>query len=268
MANGALAITLEDAKDQPIFASGPGETPLWQSIRLKALFPRSIGIEAFDKLNYRFNGTAFSVVDIPNQDWVRVWMEDYKPVRAGDRLWVCPSWCNTPDPSAVSVTIDPGLAFGSGTHPTTKMCLKALDQLISPGMRVVDYGCGSGILGISALKLGAAQLLAIDNDSQAITATLNNAKANNIDFNKIACELPNNIRRRQWLGSADLVVANILAEPLIELAEVLKELMDEQAQLLLAGSLSHQMAGLQVAYEPLTLVIMDQLDDWVLLSSD
>jgi ribosomal protein L11 methyltransferase len=187
----------------------------------------------------------------------------------GERLWICPSWTPPPDPDAINILLDPGLAFGTGTHPTTAMCLRSMDADLGSGARVVDYGCGSGILGIAAVRLGATAALGVDNDPQAITASLNNAARNHVPREAFSVVLPEDELVSSWRGGATWVVANILAGPLVVLAPVLTSLMTPGGRLLLAGLLADQAEEVIKAYAPtIDLVIADQQEGWVLLSGN
>ena len=267
-AEGALAVTLEDNADEPLLEPGPGETPLWQQVKVVALFeagrdlapllaavPQELIVACDDAARH-----------VPDQDWVRAWEDQFHPMAMGDRLWVCPSWCEPPDPTAVNLRLDPGLAFGSGTHPTTAMCLKALDRLSQAGQTVIDYGCGTGILAIAALLLGAERALGVDNDPQAITASGNNAEANGIDPARFVLSLPGTPEVTAWQSSADVLVANILAGPLASLAPDIKALLKPGGTLLMAGLLEPQAEALIEVYAPeCQLRVADQIEEWVLL---
>ncbi|EED36695.1 ribosomal protein L11 methyltransferase [Luminiphilus syltensis NOR5-1B] len=265
---GAAAVTLRDNADQPLLEPGPGETPIWDNVCVIALFPS--GTPVADVLagvpRELVNRIDTTVTEVEDQDWERAWMDSFHPMKMGDRLWICPSWTAPPEPEAVNILLDPGLAFGTGTHPTTAMCLGALDKIIQPGMRVVDYGCGTGILAIAALKLGATRALGVDNDPQALTASHQNAERNHVDPDRFAIVAPNDAAIDQWRGQSDLVVANILAGPLAELAPLLCDLLKPGGRLLLAGLLDHQMTALIDHYQPwLTLASENDLEEWVLL---
>ena len=207
------------------------------------------------------------VVPVADREWTRVWEDQFQPMQMGRRLWICPSWTPPPDPNAINLLLDPGLAFGTGTHPTTAMCLKALDAAQFENARVVDYGCGSGILGIAAALLGAQRVLGIDNDPQAISASLDNAARNQVSEAQFSASLPDPAALEPWHNSADWVVANILAGPLIELAPALTALLTANGRLLLAGLLEEQAEQIITAYAPeVTLAIADQQEEWVLLA--
>ena len=270
-ARGALSVTLEDEADQPLLEPGPGETPLWDAVRLTALFAGHEDLtpllgEVPPELYTQAPSVAVPVAD---REWTRVWEDQFHPLQMGERLWICPSWTPPRDPDAVNILLDPGLAFGTGTHPTTAMCLRALDADLPPGKRVVDYGCGSGILGIAAVRLGAAAVLGVDNDPQAITASRDNARRNEVPDTTFPVVLSQDNLVATWQASANWVVANILAGPLVTLAPVLTSLMVPGGRLLLAGLLADQAEAVIEAYAPkVALSIADQQEEWVLLAGD
>jgi len=266
LAAGALSVTLEDRADEPLLEPGVGETPLWQAIRLTGLFPADADMEAVVAcLPEPWRIGARSEI-LEDKDWTREWMQHYQPMRFGNRLWICPSWIDPPEPAAINLLLDPGLAFGTGTHPTTAMCLRALDALTPEDQRVVDFGCGSGILGIAALRLGAIRLLAVDNDPQALTATALNAERNGIAPSTLTIAPPEGPEVPSWEGRADLVLANILAGPLERLAPTLADLLAPGGTLILAGLLDTQVPALIEAYAPyLRLEAIDQVAEWVCL---
>ena len=229
-ARGALAVTLEDEADQPLLELDPGEMPLWDRVRLTALFA---GVEDLTPLLGEIPSelcTQAPTVALPvaDREWTRVWEQQFHPLQMGERLWICPSWTPPPDPDAINILLDPGLAFGAGTHPTTAMCLRALDADLPPGQRVVDYGCGSGILGIAAARLGATAVLGVDNDPQAITASRDNARRNEVADAAFPVVLPQDDLVASWQASANWVVANILAGPLVTIAPALTSLMENE----------------------------------------
>ena len=267
---GAVAITLEDNADDPLLEPGPGETPLWHQVKVTALFAECIDLMPIIENVPR--GLVIYTHDnrpthVKGKDWERVWIDDFKPMRMGNRLWICPSWAPPPEPEAVNVLLDPGLAFGTGAHPTTAMCLAELDRVIEPGMQVVDYGCGTGILAIAAIKLGAARALGVDNDPQAITASHQNAERNTISTRLFETVMPESTAITQWQQTADVVIANILAAPLAQLAEELLTLMKPGGRLVLAGLLSKQADNLITHYKPyISLKAVNSTEDWTLLS--
>ena len=174
---------------------------------------------------------------LEEQNWTNAWIDHFQPMRFGKKLMICPSWCDSPDPTAINILLDPGLAFGTGTHATTRLCLEWLDSHPPHRALVVDYGCGSGILGIAALKLGASQVYAVDYDTQALESTKMNAKKNGFNLTKIIPVLPNALKLPQ---KADLLLANILADPLIELAPFFANLLHTAGIIVLSGLLENQ----------------------------
>ncbi len=265
---GAVAVTLEDNADEPLLEPGPGETPMWQKVRLSALFYEGVDLSpVLDSVPSGWvTAMASAPEHVPDQDWERAWMDNFHPMQMGSRLWICPSWVAPPEPDAVNVLLDPGLAFGTGTHPTTAMCLTALDRLIEPGMSVVDYGCGTGILAIAALKLGASLAMGVDNDPQALTASHQNAERNDISSSCFQVLAPDSHEVLKWQGTADCVVANILAGPLSELADRLLALLKPGGHLLLAGLLTDQADSLIARYRPyIQLSVVDRVEEWALL---
>jgi len=267
---GALAVTLEDDADQPLLEPGPGETPIWDAVKVTALFAADVDlapIVASVPREVLTQDATDEIKGLADKDWERVWMDDFRPMQLGERLWICPSWTDVPDPNAVNVLLDPGLAFGTGTHATTAMCLSALDSLITGGEAVADYGCGSGILAIAALKLGAATALGIDNDPQALVASRDNAGRNAIQDEQLLLGLPDCSDEQAWSAKADVVVANILVEPLIQLSARLLALMAPGGTVLMTGVLIEQAPRLidHYASANVTLTLHEQRDGWSLL---
>jgi ribosomal protein L11 methyltransferase len=268
-AQGALAVSLEDNADEPLLEPGPGETPVWQNVKVTALFAGDFDLEpirAALPMDLLAENSRSDITALADRAWERVWMDEFSPIQMGPRLWICPSWTEPPDSAAINVYLDPGLAFGTGTHATTAMCLSALDDVISGGERVVDFGCGSGILAIAAIRLGAASALGVDNDPQAITATRDNAERNNIESSSIEVVLPGNAAIVAWANQSDLVVANILAGPLLALADELMALMKPGGRLMLTGVLSEQAPELIERFIPVNLGVSEARDGWVLLT--
>ena len=266
---GALSVTLEDDADQPLLEPGPGETPLWDRVKVAALFEGARDITpvlAAVPQAWTLERPA-APVPVADREWTREWEAQFHPMPMGERLWICPSWTPPPNPDAINILLDPGLAFGTGTHPTTAMCLRALDAGLASSMRVVDYGCGSGILGIAAARLGASAVLGVDNDPQAIVASGANAAHNQVAATQFAAVLPDSPLVAQWAGSADWLIANILAGPLLDLKPALTGLLEPQGQLTLAGLLERQAMEVIEAYAPeVSLAVVDQREEWVLLS--
>ena len=266
---GALAVSLEDNADEPLLEPGPGETPLWQDVKVTALFTGSVNLLPIKQAlpsSLLAGDSRNDISTLEDRDWERVWMEGFTPIQMGPRLWICPSWTPPPEEALVPVLLDPGLAFGTGTHATTAMCLNALDGLIRGNERIVDFGCGSGILAIAALKLGAGCALGVDNDPQAVFASRDNAQRNDIDADDFAVVLPNDEVIAEWIGSADLMVANILAGPLMALADQLISLTAPGGTILLTGVLEAQAPQLIERYRNVNLEVNQQRDGWVLLA--
>jgi ribosomal protein L11 methyltransferase len=245
---GAIAVSLADAGDAPVLEPGPGETPLWPRVRLCALFPASIDPQKAAATLAAVLGippAAVGIEFVEDRVWEREWLKDFRPMRFGRRLWVCPAGMRPSGPAEAILALDPGLAFGTGTHPTTALCLEWLDGAIRGGERVLDYGCGSGILALAAVKLGAAEAVAFDIDPQALHATRENAAANGLTARITVAEFANDAA-----GRFDIVLANILSGPLIELAPGLAPRARAGGALLLAGMLSRQADEVAQAYRP------------------
>lgn len=267
MACGAQAVTFIDAKDTPIYEPLPGdEIMYWSNTVVMGLYDASHDMEKAIAYLQRIHpdgiNLKYKLEQLEDKDWEREWMDNFHPMKFGEKLWICPSWREVPEPHAVNVMLDPGLAFGTGTHPTTALCLTWLDGLDLTGKTVVDFGCGSGILSLAALKLGAEKVVGIDIDPQALQASLENAKRNNVD-DRLELYLP----KDQPQLKADVVVANILAGPLRELAPVIIEFVADRGLLALSGVLENQANELQTLYgqwcEMSPIAIQDE---WVRLS--
>ncbi|MEE4145498.1 MAG: 50S ribosomal protein L11 methyltransferase [Halieaceae bacterium] len=268
LATGAVAVTMEDNADQPVLEPGVGETPLWGQTRLTGLYPADTAMaEVLAGFPAHLLREANQRVEIlEDKDWEREWMQHYRPMPFGRRLWVCPSWLEPPDPDAVNLLLDPGLAFGTGTHPTTALCLGELDGMALDRASVVDYGCGSGILAVAALRLGAVRALGVDNDPQALVATRDNAGRNGVAVAALEVALPGAYDRESWSRSADLVIANILAGPLVELADTLLDFLKPGGTLLLSGLLQTQAGALCEHYAGrVDLVVAGEREGWVCL---
>ncbi len=237
---GALSVTFLDAQDTPVFEPLPGETRLWGDTDILALYDAetdsNLVIEQIKASNMLAEGFAYKVEQLEDKDWEREWMENFHPMKFGERLWICPSWREVPEPDAINVMLDPGLAFGTGTHPTTSLCLEWLESLDLSGKTVIDFGCGSGILAIAAIKLGAEKVIGIDIDPQALLASKDNAQRNGV-----ADQLEVYLPQDQPEGLvADVVVANILAGPLRELSGIIKSLVKPNGELAMSGVLDTQ----------------------------
>ncbi|MFQ2152388.1 50S ribosomal protein L11 methyltransferase [Aeromonas sanarellii] len=246
LGRGAQAVTFMDAKDVPVYEPMPGETPLWGETEVMGLFDAETDPAPTIAFFQQIFGedVGYKVELLEDKDWVREWMDHFHPMQFGERLWICPSWRDVPNPDAVNVMLDPGLAFGTGTHPTTALCLQWLDGLDLAGKTVVDFGCGSGILGIAALKLGAARVIGIDIDPQAIQASRDNAMRNGV-ADQIELYLPAD---QPQDVEADVVVANILAGPLRELAPLIAGHGKPGSLMALSGVLESQAQELELIY--------------------
>jgi ribosomal protein L11 methyltransferase len=259
---GAAAVTFEDAADQPLFEPDPGETKLWNQTRAIGLFAADCDMSTIQQqLKNKLNNISHLHVDpLEDKDWSRAWMDNFKPIRFGERLWICPSWHTPPAPEATNILLDPGLAFGTGTHPTTALCLRWLDANPPTDLEVIDFGCGSGILAIAAALLGAKHVHAIDHDPQALLATRNNAQRNDVT-DKITTYLPKEFAAAQ---RADVMLANILANPLIELAPLLTQHVNPNGQIVLSGILVAQAESVAHAYRERFALNPIAIDgDWV-----
>jgi ribosomal protein L11 methyltransferase len=244
---GAVSVTFMDAEDQPIFEPDLGTTPLWSNTHLLALFEADTDETALLAHLQLLCGGALPehhVERIEDQDWERSWMDGFQPMRFGQRLWIVPSWHAAPQPDAVNLLLDPGLAFGTGTHPTTALCLEWLDGQNLDNCSVLDFGCGSGILAIAALLLGALQAAGTDIDPQALEASRDNASRNGIDPARFPVYLPADLPQQP----ADVVVANILAGPLVSLAPQITALVKGGGRLALSGILAEQAEEVRAAY--------------------
>ncbi len=268
---GALSVTLQDnvpddGVDEPIYEPDRGATPLWQKTRLLALFDGDTDADLITAALANAYGELppHRAEILEDQPWERAWMADFKPMRFGRRLWICPSWCEPPDPEGVILSLDPGLAFGTGTHPTTALCLEWLDAQALAGCTVLDYGCGSGILAIAALLLGADRAIAVDNDPQALIATRDNAERNGIAPERLTTCLPEDVAINTPALQADITVANILAGPLQSLAPALTGLTRPGGRLALSGILGEQANVVAGAYRSaFTLFDPAISGDWV-----
>lgn len=267
---GAISVDVTDARagtpDEHALFGEPGE-PIageWESSRVSALFAEAEDVATRVTAAVRAAGfdpaSAIEIAHIADQDWVRATQNQFQPVRVSSRLWVVPTWHVPPDPRAINLVIDPGLAFGTGTHPTTRLCLKWLDANLRGGESVLDYGCGSGILGVAAVKLGAARATGVDIDPLALLAARHNAMQNQVSMEFVGAEdgAPE---------PADIVLANILANPLKLLAPLLARMTRRGGRILLSGVLEHQAREVEDVYrEAFNLAPAKHEDGWVLIS--
>lgn len=262
---GAVAVSLDDAGDEPMLEPGPGEAPLWQATRVSGLFEQ---LEDNDELRSAISQALATDVsrelrleEIADRDWERAWLDRFRPMRFGERLWIRPGGAPIAQQDAVVVDLDPGLAFGTGTHPTTALCLRWLDAHPIHGCSVTDFGCGSGILAIAALRLGAAVAFALDHDPQAVLAARENAERNGVG-DRLSVALSGDGRP----PAADLVLANILANVLIHLAPHITDLLRPGGRLVLSGILQAQAQAVMQAYAGrIDFEPVETLQDWVLL---
>lgn len=247
--HGACSVTLSDAGDNPVLEPAPGETPLWSDTCITGLFPADADMAGLK--NGLRNALAleklpqYRVERLVNRDWEREWLKDFGPMRFGERLWISPGDSTVTQQHAVIIRLDPGLAFGTGTHATTALCLEWLDGLDLAGRTLLDYGCGSGVLAIAGLKLGCASAVAMDIDPQALIATSQNAERNGVAGRLRVFASPEQVQ-----GHFDIVVANILAGPLVEFAESVTSTVAGDGMLALSGVLCEQTAAVMAAYEP------------------
>jgi ribosomal protein L11 methyltransferase len=265
MEANAASVTFEDAKDQPIFEPELGTTPIWSNTKVIGLFDAEVDTKAIIDLLIslvpELETKQFKIEQLEDKDWVRAWMDQFEPMKFGNHLWIVPSWIDPPQPEDVNLMLDPGMAFGTGTHPTTSLCLTWLDQHKLTGLDVIDYGCGSGILALAAQKLGASSVQGTDIDPQAIVASEQNAVRNheNIEF-KLVKDFESK--------PVNLLIANILAGPLKELAPEFDRLLKPGGTLVLSGLLANQAKGLIEHYKQqgIELTQFETLDEWGLLA--
>jgi len=265
---GAVSVTYMDAEDEPVYEPAIGETRIWSNTQVTALYEldaepaliESLTFSQFKKAGLR----NWLYERVEDQEWERAWMEFYKPMKFADKLWVCPTGQEQHETGTVCLTLDPGLAFGTGTHPTTALCLEWLASHDLTGKTIIDYGCGSGILAVAAVLLGATTAHAIDIDPQAITATQDNALKNHVQ-DKIRCYLPEQFSAVQ----ADVVLANILAKPLIDLSAQINQLVIPGGNLVLSGILQEQAESVMNAYRQ-SIIFQSpvQQEDWIRLDGN
>ena len=262
----AISISYLDAEDQPVFQEEPGSTPLWDNTFLLCLFNTKTDLGSLlNKLRCNtkvLNNKSLNIELIEDQDWERSWMKGFEPIQFGEKLWICPSWLSPPEPNAVNIKLDPGLAFGTGNHATTSLCLRWLDQADVRGSEVIDYGCGSGVLSIASALLGAVKVHSVDNDPQAISATIDNSRRNKVPGDVLTTYLPEAVPPVH----ADILIANILERPLIDLSEKFAELVKKGGYITLSGLLEEQIPSLLSCYDRWFDMEAPQVEQgWVLL---
>jgi ribosomal protein L11 methyltransferase len=281
---GAVSVTFKEHIPQgnvekPILEPALGETPLWDHTRIVGLFDADINTDSIDWLlsqqlseetspqQEQAGNTSDSLQlrweQLEDKDWEREWMQNYHPIQCADKLWICPSWIAPPAPEAINILLDPGLAFGTGTHPTTFLCLQWLAEQQLDNQQVIDFGCGSGILGVAALLLGAKQATGIDIDPQALLATKDNLQRNKLDADRFDVYLPEQCPQQ----TTHVMLANILAGPLVALADELIQLIEPNGKICLSGILHHQADTVMDAYsDHITFDPVMQKEEWVRLT--
>lgn len=268
---GAVSVTLDDAEDQALLEPLPGETPIWDKVIVTGIFQQTEEEPIDEKMLITFitsqlDYSAIRTQTIEEQAWERAWMDHYEPIEVSSNLWIVPEWLQAPHPEVTNIKLDPGLAFGTGNHASTFLCLQWLAGLDLKDKIVIDYGCGSGILGVAALLLGAKKVYATDIDPQAVLATQQNAALNGV-AEHIFVGLPEEFDA-EYQGGAEILVANILAKPLMSLVETFHGLLQPQGQIALAGLIEEQIADVKEAYAPFFEITGQQMreENWCRLS--
>jgi len=263
VANDAISISMGDEiGNNPIYEPKVGETPLWNVIEFSALFEETISREVIDSLLEGIPYSDLIIRKLENQNWIEKYQENFKPIKFGKKIWVVPSWSeDLKIPDTIQLKMDPGMAFGSGSHETTHLCLEYLDENPPKKLSVLDYGCGSGILGIASLILGAAEVIAIDIDPQALIATEDNSKVNNV-FDKIQIGMPETFAN----AKVDILIANILANPLKNLKKTFLNLTNDNAQIVMFGIMKNKLQSIKNHYErDLEIIEVKEKNDWCLI---
>ena len=268
---GAVSVTLDDAEDQALLEPLPGETPLWDNVIVTGIFQQdeeqpldAYALSQF--ISTQIEHTAIRSEVIEDQAWERAWMDYYEPIQVADNLWIVPEWLEAPNPEVTNIKLDPGLAFGTGNHASTFLCLQWLASIDLKDKVVIDYGCGSGILGVAALLLGAKYVYATDIDPQAVLATKQNAELNGV-ANRLWVGLPEEFDAH-YQDKTEILVANILAKPLMMLVETFYNLTVPNAQIALAGLIEEQIEDVKAAYAPYFEITGQQMreENWCRLS--
>ena len=263
---GALAVSYTDAEDSPILEPKPGERRLWPNTEVTGLLEQGTDPKPILAVLKQLLGDHIPMVatTLEDKNWIRAWMDQFKPLKFGQHLWICPSWLSVDEKDSVVVMLDPGLAFGTGTHPTTSLCLSYLDSLDLKDKDILDYGCGSGILAIAALKLGEKSATGVDIDEQALIASKENAKRNGVE-DKL--QLVMGTDKKLDLPQFPITVANILAGPLAELEPIIASLTQSGGKLALSGILTEQADSVIEAYsKDFVMNKVKDLDGWALLT--
>ncbi|GAA5014833.1 50S ribosomal protein L11 methyltransferase [Acinetobacter puyangensis] len=271
MSLGAVSVTLDDAEDQALLEPLPGETPLWDKVIVTGIFQQTAEEPIDEKallsfIDAQIPSIAIKTETIEEQAWERAWMDYYEPIQVAENLWIVPEWLEAPNPDVTNIKLDPGLAFGTGNHASTFLCLQWLAGIDLQDKIVVDYGCGSGILGVAALLLGAKYVYATDIDPQAVLATKQNAELNGV-ADRLYVGLPEEFEQH-YQGPADVLVANILAKPLMSLVETFYDLTRVESQIALAGLIEEQIEDVKQAYTPYFEMTGQQMreENWCRLS--
>ena len=252
MSLGAVSVTLDDAEDQALLEPLPGETPLWNKVIVTGIYQEDdqdpIDVEKLEAfLKEQLPDAPIRHEQVEDQVWERAWMDYYEPIQIAENFWIVPEWLEAPDSNAVNIKLDPGLAFGTGNHASTFLCLQWLGQTDLKDKIVIDYGCGSGILGVAALLLGAKKVYATDIDPQAVLATKQNAELNHV-LDRLFVGLPEEFNAEFKSQKADVLVANILAAPLMALAPEFATLLKSEGEFALAGVIEEQVADVTGVY--------------------
>lgn len=252
MSLGAVSVTLDDAEDQALLEPLPGETPLWNKVIVTGIYQEDdqdpIDVEKLETfLKEQLPDAPIRHEQLEDQVWERAWMDYYEPIQIAEKFWIVPEWLEAPDSNAVNIKLDPGLAFGTGNHASTFLCLQWLGQTDLKDKIVIDYGCGSGILGVAALLLGAKKVYATDIDPQAVLATKQNAELNHV-LDRLFVGLPEEFNAEFKSQKADVLVANILAAPLMALAPEFATLLKSEGEFALAGVIEEQVADVTGVY--------------------
>jgi len=262
---GAMSVSIEHVDSGNVWVETDwGETPVWQRSRVTALFPEHTDVNQLlgQLRQFGVEPPVPTTHLLADEDWESSWKENYHPLKISERLWICPSWIAPPDPKAVNVILDPGMAFGTGDHPTTALCLEWLAEQNLTNKDVIDYGCGSGILSIAALKLDARSALGVDIDPQALDVSRRNMELNSVS-ERFTAYLPNHLPAN---STADIVIANILARPLVELAPHIMACVRPGGGLALSGLLREQEEMVRPHYETHFALERRQRGDWILLA--
>ncbi|WP_454666285.1 50S ribosomal protein L11 methyltransferase [Acinetobacter calcoaceticus] len=252
MSLGAVSVTLDDAEDQALLEPLPGETPLWNKVIVTGIYQQDeqdpIDVDTLEAfLKAQLPNVPMRHAELEDQVWERSWMDYYEPIQIGEKFWIVPEWLEPPEADATNIKLDPGLAFGTGNHASTFLCLQWLGKTDVKDKIVIDYGCGSGILGVAALLLGAKKVYATDIDPQAVLATKQNAELNGV-LDRLYVGLPEEFNQEFGSQQADVLVANILAGPLMALASEFAKLLKSEGEFALAGVIEEQVADVSDVY--------------------